>query len=28
LKMKEEELKDHIKMLKKDLFGDTFGSAE
>jgi predicted regulator of Ras-like GTPase activity (Roadblock/LC7/MglB family) len=28
LKMKEDELKDHIKTLKKDLFGDTFGSAE
>ena len=28
LKMKEDELKDHIKTLKKDLFGDTFGAVE
>jgi predicted regulator of Ras-like GTPase activity (Roadblock/LC7/MglB family) len=28
LKMEEDELKDHIKTLKRDLFGDTLGSAE
>jgi hypothetical protein len=26
--MEEDELKDHIKTLKRDLFGDTLGSAE
>ncbi|TFF98906.1 MAG: hypothetical protein EU541_06315 [Promethearchaeota archaeon] len=28
LKMKEEELKTHIKALKKDLFGDSIGTVE